>query len=221
MDPEPDPNPDPDPGHEPAITADEAMTALLDWGCHGDNDEGEPMATREGNTQQPEMETRMRTKQNGGGLKRGTASSKRTTEQTQAADDTTTKRRCNKASGRQLRVGERFMVPTDTHPCAMAIVVAVSDAATRHLCGAKGQPYHVRVYSLPPDTDVSMMRTRSVDDCHVVAVQPAVLGTPRDASRASGTTTQPTDGVGRRMAGKRAHTDAEIGRGVKKRRKTT
>eukprot|EP00966_Prymnesium_polylepis_P021653 497656-Prymnesium_polylepis.1 len=62
----------------------------------------------------------------------------------------------------------------------MAVVVAVNDAATRHLCGAKGQPYHVWVYSLPTGTDMSTMRTRRVEDCHVVAVQPAVLGMPRN-----------------------------------------
>ena len=71
---------------------------------------------------------------------------------------------------KRLRVGDRFTVPADTHPHAVAVVVAAGSTATTRLCGAQGQPYHVRVFTLPSNTAVNRATERHIDDCHVVAM---------------------------------------------------
>eukprot|EP00966_Prymnesium_polylepis_P304571 7036911-Prymnesium_polylepis.2 len=51
--------------------------------------------------------------------------------------------------------------------------MAVGDAATAALCGATGQPYHVRVFTLPQGTQLNRSQERNLDDCHVMTIGPA------------------------------------------------
>lgn len=67
-----------------------------------------------------------------------------------------------------LHAGNKFWVKG--RESTAAVVVASNDVATRRFAGSK--QYSVRLFNLPQGTVVDI-RTRHIDDCHVLSVAPA------------------------------------------------